>query len=104
MPRNNYSQWRQKECYRWLKIQVRSFVGVYVCVCATGCDACSQQDETGAELACKVYANTQWATFSANLIEGSVIFLKEFRVHSITPTGKLRDRLVCVKIDLVLRA
>ncbi len=69
--RQSYSQWRQRECYRWIKIQ----------------------DENGEELACKVYANTQWNTFQHDLVEGSVMFLKEFRVHSITPSARARDRM-----------
>jgi hypothetical protein len=52
--RQSYSQWRQKECYRWIKIQ----------------------DEEGEELACKIYANTQWKTLQSELVEGSIMFLK----------------------------
>jgi hypothetical protein len=54
--RQSYSQWRQKECYRWIKIQ----------------------DDNGEELACKIYANTQWKTLQSELVEGSIMFLKGF--------------------------
>ena len=69
--RNSYTQWRQRECYRWIKLQ----------------------DEHRNEVSCKVYANTQWPVFVDELFEGQIMLLKEFRVHSITPSARARDRV-----------